>query len=75
MVGLIWTIIVILAIAWFLGFAVNIGWWIHLLLIIALIGIVYNLVIGPMLLASRAPARDHTHGHAHDHDHYHDPEI
>ena len=67
MVGLIWTVIVLLAILWFLGFAVNIGWWIHLLLVIALLGIVYNLLIAP-IIASRRPA----HEHVHDHDHYRD---
>ena len=47
MLNLIWTAVVILFILWALGFAVNIGGsLIHLLLVLALIGIVYNLLIG-----------------------------
>lgn len=61
MAGLIWTVVLLLAILWFFGFAVNIGWWIHLLLVIALIGIIYNLVLAPLLAAR---ATDHVH---HDH--------
>lgn len=47
MLNLIWTGVVVLFILWVLGFAVNIGGsLIHLLLVLALIGIVYNLFIG-----------------------------
>ena len=47
MLNLVWTVVVILFILWALGFAVNIGGGlIHLLLVLALIGIVYNLFIG-----------------------------
>lgn len=53
MAGLIWAAIVLLAIAWFLGFAVNVGWWINLLLILVILGIVYQLIIAPLLLMRR----------------------
>jgi len=47
MVSLIWTIVVVLFVLWLLGFAVNIGGGlIHLLLVLAIIGIVYNLLVG-----------------------------
>jgi hypothetical protein len=51
MVNLIWTIVVILFILWVLGFAVNIGGnLIHLLLVLALIGLIYNLLTGRRVL-------------------------
>ena len=44
---MLWTIIVVLFVLWLLGFAIHIGGsLIHLLLVIALILIVYNLVAG-----------------------------
>jgi hypothetical protein len=47
MLNIIWTVVVVLVILWALGFAVNIGGGlIHLLLILALIGIIYNLLVG-----------------------------
>ena len=47
MAGLIWTIIVVLFVLWLLGFAIHIGGGlIHLLLVIAVILLVYNLVTG-----------------------------
>jgi hypothetical protein len=47
MINLIWTAVVILFILWLLGFSINIGGsLIHLLLVLALIGIVYNLFMG-----------------------------
>jgi hypothetical protein len=47
MLNIIWTVVVILVILWALGFAINVGGGlIHLLLVLALIGIVYNLLIG-----------------------------
>lgn len=47
MLNLVWTVVVILVVLWALGFAVNIGGGlIHLLLVLALIGIVYNLLVG-----------------------------
>jgi hypothetical protein len=47
MVNLIWTAAVILFILWLLGFSVHVGGsLIHLLLVLALMGIVYNLLIG-----------------------------
>jgi hypothetical protein len=45
--GLIWTIIVVLFILWLLGFAIHIGGGlIHILLVIAVILLVYNLITG-----------------------------
>lgn len=47
MAGLIWTIIVVLFILWLLGFAIHIGGGlIHILLVIAVILLVYNLITG-----------------------------
>lgn len=47
MAGLIWTIIVILFVLWLLGFAIHIGGGlIHLLLVVALILLVFNLITG-----------------------------
>jgi hypothetical protein len=47
MSNLIWTFAGVLFILWLLGFSINIGGGlIHLLLVLALIAIVYNLVTG-----------------------------
>ncbi len=47
MASLIWTIVVVLFVLWLLGFAVHVGGGlIHLLLVLAIIGIVYNLLVG-----------------------------
>jgi hypothetical protein len=47
MVGIIWAIIVIMFVFWILGFALHIGGGlIHLLLVIAVILLVFNLVTG-----------------------------
>jgi hypothetical protein len=47
MVSLIWTIVVVLFVLWLIGFAVHIGGTlIHLLLVLAIIGIIYNLLVG-----------------------------
>jgi hypothetical protein len=47
MVNLIWTGVVILFVLWLLGFAVHVGGsLIHLLLVLAVIGLVYNLLTG-----------------------------
>jgi len=44
---MLWTIFVILVVLWLLGFSFHIGGGlIHLLLVIALIVLVYNLVMG-----------------------------
>lgn len=44
---MLWTIILILFVLWLLGFSFNIGGGlIHLLLVIALIVLIYNLVTG-----------------------------
>lgn len=47
MAGLVWGIIVVLFVLWLLGFAIHIGGGlIHLLLVIAVILLVYNLITG-----------------------------
>jgi hypothetical protein len=47
MVGILWAVVVVLVILWLLGFLVaHVGGVIHLLLLIALAVIVYNLVMG-----------------------------
>lgn len=47
MLNLIWTGVGILIILWILGFSINIGGGlIHLLLVLAVIGIVYNVFVG-----------------------------
>lgn len=47
MVGLIWTIVVILFVVWLLGYTVfHLGALIHILLVIAVIAIIYNLLAG-----------------------------
>ncbi|MEA2575517.1 MAG: hypothetical protein QOH93_2815 [Chloroflexia bacterium] len=47
LVNILWTIAVILVILWLLGFLFNIaGGLIHILLVIAIIVIVYNLITG-----------------------------
>lgn len=47
MLDIIWAAVVILFVFWLLGLSINIGGsLIHLLLVLALIGIVYNLFIG-----------------------------
>ncbi len=47
MFGVLWTIAVILAVLWLLGVVLHIaGSFIHLLLVIAAIVVVYNLIMG-----------------------------
>ena len=47
MVSLIWTIVVVLFVLWLLGFATHVGGaLINLLLVLAIIGIIYNLLVG-----------------------------
>ena len=47
MAGLLWTIVVILFVLWLLGFVVHFGGGlIHLLLVIAVVLIVFNLITG-----------------------------
>jgi hypothetical protein len=47
MVSLIWTIVVVLVVMWLLGIALSIGGGlIHLLLVLAVIAIIYNLLVG-----------------------------
>ncbi|AFY59331.1 MULTISPECIES: lmo0937 family membrane protein [Cyanophyceae] len=44
MFDLVWTIVVVLFILWLLGFTINIGGGlIHILLVLVLIGVIYNL--------------------------------
>ncbi|TMG27572.1 MAG: lmo0937 family membrane protein [Chloroflexi bacterium] len=44
---MIWTIVVVLFVLWLLGFALQFGGGlIHLLLVLAIIGIIYNLLVG-----------------------------
>lgn len=46
MFDLVWTAVVILFVLWLLGFSVHIGGsLIHLLLVLVLIGVVYNLLL------------------------------
>jgi uncharacterized protein DUF5670 len=45
--GLLWTVIVVLVVMWALGFAIHIGGGlIHLLLVVALVLLVFNLLTG-----------------------------
>ena len=47
MASLIWTVVVVLFVLWLLGFSLHVaGVLIHLLLILAVIGIIYNLLVG-----------------------------
>ncbi len=47
MAGILWTIAVILVVLWLLGFALHIaGGVIHILLVIAIIVVLYNLFVG-----------------------------
>jgi hypothetical protein len=47
MAGLVWGIIVVLVVLWLLGFAIHIGGGlIHLLLVIALVLLVFNIITG-----------------------------
>jgi Family of unknown function (DUF5670) len=47
MVNLIWTGVVVLFVLWILGFALHVGGGlIHLLIVLALIGLAYNLITG-----------------------------
>jgi hypothetical protein len=47
MANLLWTILVVLVVLWLLGFVLNIGGGlIHLLLVVAVIILVYNLLTG-----------------------------
>jgi len=55
MVSLLWMITVLLVVLWVLGFAVNIGAWIHFLLVLAAIILVFNLLSGAT----------HSGGHTH----------
>ena len=54
MTSLIWAIIVLLFVLWLLGFGFHIGGGlIFLLLVLAIIGVIYNLLAGGMWAGSR----------------------
>lgn len=45
--NILWTVLVVLVILWLIGFVANIGGGlVHLLLVVALIILVYNLLVG-----------------------------
>jgi len=47
--SLIWTIVIVLFVLWLLGFSMNIGGTlIFLLLVLAVVGVIYNLLAGGM---------------------------
>lgn len=47
MVGFIWTIIVVLFVLWLLGFTLHVaGGLIHLLLVVAVVLLIFNLITG-----------------------------
>jgi uncharacterized protein DUF5670 len=47
MVGILWIVLVVLLLLWFLGFIASVGGgFIHLLLVLALIVLIYNLLTG-----------------------------
>jgi Family of unknown function (DUF5670) len=47
MLNLVWTAVVVLFVLWLLGFSVHVGGsLIHLLLVLALIGVIYNVMMG-----------------------------
>lgn len=47
MVNLIWGIVAVLVVLWLLGFSISLGGsLIHLLLVLAVIGVIYNLMTG-----------------------------
>jgi hypothetical protein len=47
MAGLLWGVIVVLFVLWLLGFAIHVGGgFIHILLVIALVLLVFNLLTG-----------------------------
>jgi hypothetical protein len=47
MVGILWTITVILLLAWVLGLVgvYSVGAWIHILLVLAVIAVIFNLLV------------------------------
>jgi hypothetical protein len=48
MAGILWTILVVLVVLWLLGLIINVtaGGLIHLLIVVALIILIYNLLVG-----------------------------
>ncbi len=66
--ALLWTIIALLFLAWFLGMAVNVGWWINVLLALAIIAFVVQLVMMAIRgTASHGPEGLGGHGDVHTH--------
>lgn len=61
MVSLLWLITVLLVVFWLLGFAVDIGAWIHFLLVVAAVLLVFNLIS-----AATRGAAGHSHTDHHD---------
>lgn len=54
MTSLIWAIIIVLFALWLLGFAMNVGGsLIFLLLVLAIVGVIYNLLAGGMYGGTR----------------------
>lgn len=44
MVSLLWGITILLVLLWALGFAVNLGAWVHILLVLAVVSLLFNLL-------------------------------
>ena len=44
MASILWLITILLAVLWFLGYAVNIGAWINFLLVVAVILLIFNVI-------------------------------
>ena len=69
MVSLLWLITILLAALWLLGYAVNIGAWVNVLLVFAVALLVVNIIA----MFVRRPAvveRDVHEVHEHTHDHH-----
>lgn len=59
MASLVWTIAALLAVLWVLGFAINIGAWVHFLLALAVVAVIFNLIAQAAHVAS--PHHPETH--------------
>lgn len=58
MTSLIWAIVIVLFGLWLLGFSMNIGGsLIFLLLVLAIVGVIYNLLAGGIYGGTRHPTR------------------
>ena len=64
--GLIWALVVLLALAWVLAqtgtvnLGVDFNLWVHILLVLAVLGVVFNLFIAPLLGRSRTTTTSST---------------